>query len=318
MLRLTHPDQLPEPLRQRGTVVTIGTFDGLHRGHRALLGRVTALAAERDLASVALTFHPHPLEVLHPERCPEMIVSTGQRLDLLESVGLDVAVAQQFTVELAQQSPREFVEGTYVRDLGARAVVVGRDSRFGRGNVGTVDILRELGEELGFETVVLDDVGDEAVERWSSTAVRAALARGEVDEAARQLGRLHALRGTVVHGEHRGRELGFPTANLSADTEGLVPADGVYAGWLVRCDLPAGAADARLPAAVSVGTNPTFDGQRRTVEAHVLDRSDLDLYGEPVSIELVERLRGMERFDGVPALVEQMALDVQRAREALA
>ncbi|WP_462417776.1 bifunctional riboflavin kinase/FAD synthetase [Kytococcus sp. Marseille-QA3725] len=317
MLRLTHPDQVPDEIRRRGTAVTIGTFDGMHRGHRAVLSRLVAEAREHDLASVVLTFHPHPLEVLHPERAPEAVCSLEQRLELLEGAGVDVAVAQVFTHELAAQGPREFVQETYLRHFGMRRIVVGRDSRFGRGNVGTVDTLRELGEELGFEVVVLDDHGEDDVTRWSSTAVRTALREGDPDRAQEHLGRWHAVRGTVVHGEHRGRELGYPTANLSADAEGMVPADGVYAGWLVRSGLPEEAPERRLPAAVSVGTNPTFDGQRRTVEAHVLDR-ELDLYGEPVSIEFVRRLRGMVRFDGVEPLVEQMAADVAAAREVLA
>ncbi|MFC0358572.1 bifunctional riboflavin kinase/FAD synthetase [Kytococcus schroeteri] len=317
MLRLTHPDQVPHEVRRRGTAVTIGTFDGLHRGHRAVLDRLTAEAREHDLASVVLTFHPHPLEVLHPERAPEAVCSLAQRLELLESAGVDVVVAQEFTHELAAQGPREFVEGTYVRDFGMRRIVVGRDSRFGRGNAGTVDTLRELGEEFGFEVVVLEDRGESGVTRWSSTAVRSALRDGRVDLAAEHLGRPHTVRGTVVHGDHRGRELGFPTANLSADAEGMVPADGVYAGWLVLDDAPDEDPGRRLPAAISVGSNPTFDGQRRTVEAHVIDRTGLDLYGRSVGVEFVQRLRGMVRFGGIEPLVEQMTADVAEAREVL-
>lgn len=317
MLRLTHPDQVPDEVRRRGSVVTIGTFDGFHQGHRAVLGRLVSEARDHGLASIVLTFHPHPLEVLHPERAPEAIASLDQRLAHLEEAGVDVTVAQAFTRELAAQSPREFVTETYVRHFGARRVVVGRDSRFGRNNSGDVQTLRELGQELGFEVVVLGDAGDEQTSRWSSTAVRTALSQGDVSEAARHLGRAHAVRGTVVHGERRGRELGFPTANLSADAQGMVPADGVYAGWLVREDLEDHDPERRQPAAISVGTNPTFDGQRRTVEAYVLDRTDLDLYGEPVTLEFTQRLRGMVRYTGVEPLVEQMRADVQQAREVL-
>ncbi len=317
MLRLTHPDQVPDEIRERGTIVTIGTFDGMHKGHQALLARLVEQARELDLASVVLTFHPHPLEVLHPERAPEAVCSLEQRLEHLERAGVDVAVAQAFTHELAAQTPREFVEETYVRHFAMRRIVVGRDSRFGRKNAGTVDTLAELGAEFGFTVDVVDDVGDSETTRWSSTAIRTALSEGRIEAAGEHLGRHHAVRGTVVHGERRGRELGFPTANLSADAEGMVPADGVYAGWLVRDRLPLDDPERRQPAAISVGSNPTFDAHRRTVEAYVLDRTDLDLYGEPVSIEFVQRLRGMVRYEGVEPLIAQMTADVAAAREVL-
>ncbi len=229
----------------------------------------------------------------------------------------------EFTREFAQQTPEEFVRRTFVEALGAVAVVVGRDTRFGVRNSGDVETLRELGDLHGFEVVILDDIGDsggDAVEatRWSSTQLRAELLDGSVAHAAQILGRPHRVTGTVVHGDHRGRELGYPTANLSQDHEGLVPADGVYAGWLLRLDRAVGDVDRSLPAAVSVGTNPTFDGQQRRVEAYVLDRTDLDLYGERVAVEFVERLRPTLRFEGIEPLVEQMAQDVTRCREILA
>jgi riboflavin kinase/FMN adenylyltransferase len=186
-------------------------------------------------------------------------------------------------------------------------------------NSGDVETLRELGTVHGFDVVALEDIGEGAAPgaRWSSTQLRAELLEGKVSHAAQILGRPHRVTGRVVHGDHRGRELGFPTANLSPEHEGLVPADGVYAGWLVRPDLDASAPDRTLPAAVSVGTNPTFDGHQRRVEAYVLDRTDLDLYGERVAVEFVARLRPTLKFDSVDALIAQMGQDVQRCRQIL-
>nr|WP_218885187.1 bifunctional riboflavin kinase/FAD synthetase [Kineococcus aurantiacus] len=299
------------------SVVTIGNFDGVHRGHAAVLGEVVGLARDRGLAAVAVTFDPHPLQVLHPERAPGLLTGLEHRLDLLAGAGLDAVLVMPFTRELAAWSPERFVRDVFVDALRARVVVVGHDVRFGEGNSGDLATMQELGARWGFEVRVLQDLGDrDDAPRWSSTAVRAALAAGEVDRAARMLGHPHRVTSTVVHGDHRGRELGYPTANLDTDgAEGLVPADGVYAGWLTR---PGGE---RLAAAVSIGTNPTFDGVRRQVEAFCLDQEGrpggLDLYGERVDLDLVARLRPTLRFDGVEALVEQMERDVARCRELL-
>jgi riboflavin kinase/FMN adenylyltransferase len=301
------------------TVVTLGNFDGVHRGHREVLARVVREAASRGATPVAVTFEPHPVAVLHPERAPAMIMSLEQRLDALESVGLAAVLVLEFTREFAQQTPEEFVEGTFVDGLKAVAVVVGKDTRFGVRNSGDVETLRSLGAQHGFEVLALDDIGEAAPEgrRWSSTQLRAEILDGKVKHAAEIMGRPHQVTGTVVHGDHRGRELGFPTANLSQDHAGLVPSDGVYAGWLVRLDLEDGATDHVLPAAISVGTNPTFDGHQRRVEAYVLDRTDLDLYGERVAIDFVSHLRPTLRFESIEALVEQMREDVVRCREIL-
>jgi riboflavin kinase/FMN adenylyltransferase len=306
-------DDVPDDLGP--TVVTLGNFDGVHRGHRAVLGRVVAEARDRGLLAVAVTFEPHPVAVLHPDRAPAMITSLDQRLDQLEAVGIRGTLISRFTTEFARQTPEEFVVGTFVKGLHADVVVVGRDTRFGYRNSGDVETLRALGTEHGFEVVTLADVGEGT--RWSSTQVRGELQRGEVAHAAEILGRPHRVSGVVVHGDHRGRELGFPTANLSQDHEGLVPADGVYAGWLVRLDRDPSAPDHTLPAAISVGTNPTFDGQQRRVEAYVLDRTDLDLYGERVAVEFVEHLRPTLRFETITELTEQMEQDVARCREIL-
>lgn len=300
------------------SVVTLGNFDGVHAGHRAVLGEVVTRARAADARAVAITFDPHPLQVLHPDRAPGLITSLRQRLELMAATGLDAVLVMEFTRELATWSPEEFVERVMVRALGASVVVVGRDTRFGHRNSGDVDTLRGLGSRLGFDVEVLGDrVPESGERRWSSSWVRELLHAGEVADAAEVLARPHRLTGVVVHGDHRGRELGFPTANLAMPVEGLVPADGVYAGWMLRDTLSENHPDRLLPAAVSIGTNPTFDGVVRRVEAYVLDRTDLNLYDERVSLELVSRLRATERFDSVDALVHQMHADVEACRRVL-
>lgn len=319
MHRWTSLDDVPADFGR--TVATLGNFDGVHRGHRAVLRTVTEHAARRGLRSVAVTFDPHPVAVLHPERAPEEIAGLEHRLVLLEEVGLDGVVVLEFTREYAQLSPEDFVVETFVDGLRADVVVVGQDTRFGLHNSGDVDTMRELGQRHGFEVVVQDTAGehDEGVRSWSSTALRRAIAEGDMATATQILDRPHRVSGEVVHGHHRGRELGYPTANLEPESEGMVPADGVYAGWLERPALPADHPDRRLPAAISVGTNPTFDDVvQRTVEAYVLDRTDLDLYGEVVWVDFVQRLRGNVRFESVEALMTQIADDVDRARSLLA
>ncbi len=297
-------------------VVTLGNFDGVHRGHRAVLNVVVSEAVNRKLSSVAVTFHPHPIAVLFPEKAPAELTSLEQRLDLLGETGLDAVLVLEFTREFAAQTPAQFVDAVFVRSLGAELVVVGTDTRFGVRNSGTVQTLVDLGAERGFGVIPVADVGDSG--RWSSTRVRALVAAGDVAGAAELLGRCPRVDGTVVHGDHRGRLLGFPTANLGDPIDGLVPADGVYAGWLTRLARPSGAPDRVLPAAISIGTNPTFDGTSRRVEAYVLDRTDLDLYGERVAYEFVRMLRPTLRFDGIEPLVEQMHADVAQCRSTLA
>lgn len=316
MHRWTDPDQTPEGLRP--CVATFGNFDGVHLGHRAVLTRLAAEGSERGLPAVAVTFDPHPAAVFHPERGRDLIAPGPLREDLLATTGLDGLLVLDFTLEFAQQTAEEFVRHTFVETLRAALLVVGEDTRgFGKGYTGDADTLRELGQAYGFEVVVLEDLGDAEDPRWSSSAVRAHLAAGEVADAARILGRPHKVVGTVVHGAHRGRELGYPTANLAQDALGLVPADGVYAGWLTRLDLEDAELERTLPAAVSVGSNPTFDGTVRTVEAYVLDRTDLELYGEQVAVEFVERIRPTERFESVEELLTAMAGDVEQCRKVL-
>jgi riboflavin kinase/FMN adenylyltransferase len=312
--RWTDPAQTPDALRP--CVATFGNFDGVHLGHRAVLARLLAEASERALPSVAVTFDPHPATIFHPESV-ELIAPGRLRDELLASAGIDGLLVLDFTPEFAQQTAEEFIVHTFVETLGVKAIVVGEDARgFGRGYTGDVSTLTALGEEHGFDVVVLDDLGNG--ERWSSSAVRRHLAAGEVADAATILGRPHRMTGTVVHGAHRGRELGYPTANLAPDSLGLVPADGVYAGWLTRVGKPADDPERTLPAAISVGTNPTFDGTLRTVEAYVLDRTDLDLYDEEVTIEFVEHIRPTLRFDSIEELLEAMAGDVAKCRQVLA
>lgn len=314
MQHWTSPSDTPPQLRP--CVATFGNFDGVHRGHRAILDELTRQGRERDLPAVAVTFDPHPVEVMHPERAPEIISPGPLRDELLEQAGVAGLLSLPFTTEFAQTSAVDYVVDTFVTGLQAQALVVGADTRgFGAGYTGDVDLLRSLGEEHGFDVVVIEDQGE--TERWSSSAVRTHLAAGEVAAASSILGRPHRVVGTVVHGHHRGRELGYPTANLGADSLGLVPADGVYAGWLVRLDLPEGDPERRLPAAISVGTNPTFDGQVRVVESYVLDRTDLDLYGERVAVDFVGHVRPTLRFDSIDELLVAMARDVERTRDLL-
>lgn len=301
---------VPEDLG--GTVVTIGTFDGVHRGHQAVLRRTVEAARERGLVSVAVSFDPHPATVHRPEQRLALITALPDRLERLAETGLDAVLLLEYTLDFARTGAEEFVRRYFAGLLHARHVVVGEDSRFGWQNTGDVALLRRLGPELGFTVDVVADLTSGG-RRWSSTWVRELLAAGDVRGAAEVLGRNHRLRGVVVHGHRRGRELGYPTANLAPHDLAVVPADGVYAGWLLRP-----ARGERLPAAISIGSNPTFhDGVARTVEAHVLGRDDLDLYDEEVVVELVEHLRPMVAFAGVPDLVAQMADDVARAAAVL-
>lgn len=301
------------------SVVAIGKFDGVHSGHRAVIDRAGAAAAEAHARTVAVTFDRNPLALLRPELCPESLVSVDQKIALLAESGIDATLLLTFDRALADLSPEEFVEHVLVEALGAVVVLVGDDFRFGRGGAGSPALLAEMGERLGFRVEVIGDVQGGG-RRVSSTWVRELLEAGAVEDAARLLGRPHAVRGTVVHGLKRGRELGFPTANLSLDAEGMIPADGVYAGWLV--DEGVGRSETqprtRYPAAISIGTNPTFDDvPTRQVESYVLDKTDLDLYGHTVQVQFTHRIRGMAAFQGIDALIDQIAQDVADVRAAL-
>jgi len=313
VLRWTDLSQIPQGYGP--SVVTLGNFDGVHKGHRAVLSTVVQRARISGARAVAVTFEPHPVAVLHPERAPQIITSPDQRLELLSATGLDAVLVMEFTRDFAQWTPERFVVEVFVKALGASVVVVGEDTRFGVRNSGDVDTLRQLGAQHGFEVLTLADVGNGG--RWSSSRVRALVTAGDVAGAAEILGHRHRVSGEVVHGDHRGRELGYPTANLCRQSAGLIPADGVYAGRLIRPTLPEGDLDRALPAAISIGTNPTFAGTDRRVEAYVLDRTDLDLYGETVIVEFVQRLRATEKFDTIEDLLLQIADDVGRCRRVM-
>ncbi|WP_169581478.1 bifunctional riboflavin kinase/FAD synthetase [Microbacterium thalassium] len=307
------------------SVVVIGKFDGVHSGHRAVIAKARVDAAAAGARVVAVTFDRNPLALLRPDICPDSLVGVEQKLRLLAEAGVDATLVLTFDRALADLDARSFVEHVLVGALGVQIVMVGSDFRFGRGGAGTPDLLAHLGRDFGFDVDVVDDVrAIEAGRRVSSTWVRELLTDGDVAGAARLLGRAHAVRGEVVHGLKRGRELGFPTANLAADLEGFIPAEGVYAGWLVDEGPPpadhAGEPrrSIRYPAAISIGTNPTFDDvHARQVEAYVLDETDLDLYGHTVEIEFVARIRGMVAFDGIQPLIAQMTDDVANVRAEL-
>lgn len=303
--RLGSPRGLPvrvesASVSERGTVLVIGNFDGVHRGHQALL----AAARERGDRVVAVTFEPHPMTVIRPDLAPKLLTAPAERDALLRRHGADDVISVGFDEAVAHWSPAEFVDRV-LRPQEPSLVIVGENFRFGHRAAGSVADIEAAG--IPVAPLSLLQVGRAPV---SSTAVRAALARGDVDTAAEQLGRPFTYCGTVVKGDQRGRELGFPTANLAVPADRMVPSDGVYAGWLTA------GAD-RWAAAISVGTNPTFAGTEHRVESYVLDRDDLELYGVHVCVEFAARLRGMVTFDGLDGLVAQMREDVRQARNVL-
>ncbi|PDQ34842.1 MAG: bifunctional riboflavin kinase/FMN adenylyltransferase [Candidatus Lumbricidophila eiseniae] len=321
------------------TAVAIGKFDGVHRGHQAVLARLVALARRDRLMSIVLTFDRNPLELFAPDRAPTPLVSPSQRLALLAASGVDATVVVPFNRDFAARSATDFVDQVLVERLHAAVVLVGRDFRYGARAAGNVAQLAAAGTALGFAVQLVDDVDvavgtstpshsvlvepgfplegeggvvreDPASTRISSTLIRELLTAGDVGAASGLLGRLPRVSATIVHGAARGRELGFPTANLSPIVEGFIPADGVYAGWLTD-------GGTKYPAAISVGNNPTFEGMpQRQVEAYVLDET-LELYGHLVDIDFAQRLRGQIEFTAVPELIEQIAADVAATREFL-
>jgi riboflavin kinase/FMN adenylyltransferase len=263
-----------------------------------------------ELPIVAVTFDPHPLAVIAPGHAPRRLTTLQRRVELLRAHGADEVRVLAFDAEMAGWSPEEFMRTVIVEQLRASLVVVGDNFRFGHKAAGNVELLKAAGLQHGFDVEGLAIVNDGGA--LSSTRVRELVAAGDLVGAAVVLGRPHEVSGVVRRGDQRGRDLGFPTANVPVDESYAVPPDGVYAGRVVRAD------GERLPAAISVGTNPTFDGAERRVESYVLDRTDLDLYDESIRVEFVERLRGMVKYEGIDALVAQMHDDVERARGLLA
>jgi riboflavin kinase/FMN adenylyltransferase len=297
------------------SVVTIGEFDGVHRGHQRDVATARQAAADLGLPVVVVTFDPHPAEVVRPGSHPALLCTARRRLQLLAALGVNAVCVIPFTLEFSRLGPDEFVRTVLVDRLQAARVVVGVNFRFGHKAAGDVPLLAELGEKYEFAVTGVPLLSENGV-TVSSTGIRSLLTDGLVAAAAEQLGRPHRVEGVVVRGYQRGRALGFPTANLEPPAHTAIPADGIYAGWLVSLD-SAGLETERWPAAISVGTNPTFDGEDRTVEAHALDRDDLDLYGVHVAIDFVARLRATVRFDTVEALVRQMHIDIGDARRLL-
>ncbi len=294
------------------SVVTIGVFDGVHRGHQRIVAEAVERKAALGLPLVVVTFDPHPDEVIRPGSHPPLLCTPRFRAELLGRLGADAVCVLPFTQEFSQLPAEDFVKSVLVDGLHAAAVVIGENFRFGHKAAGNVTLLGELGEKYDFVAQGVSLLADHGI-TVSSSWIRDLLSAGEVAAAAADLGRPHRVEGIVVRGHQRGRALGFPTANAQPPPHTAIPADGVYAGWLASLDLE-GAEAERWPAAISVGTNPTFDGVERTVEAYALDRDDLDLYGVHVAIEFAERIRGQIRFGSVQDLVEQMGRDVAQAR----
>ncbi|MDQ6798159.1 MAG: bifunctional riboflavin kinase/FAD synthetase [Actinomycetota bacterium] len=310
---VTDPPDVPE--LATGSALTIGAFDGVHRGHQAVLAETRRLADDEGLPTVVVTFDRHPASVVRPESAPLLLTDVDQKLEILDATGLvDWAVLVTFDAARATEEATDFVGRLLVGTLGARLVVVGEDFHFGRGRRGNVDLLRTLGADLGFDVVGLGLVPAPGLTGpVSSTAVRQLVTAGEVSAAQDLLGRSYEVRGTVVDGDHRGRELGYPTANVAVPPEILLPGDGIYAGWYLDGD------GCERAAAISVGRRLTFHdaAESPVLEAHLLD-FDGDLYGRSAGVRFVSRLRGEERFESADALVSQMAVDVEATRRTLA
>ena len=302
-----YPPGLPG---DRGTVATVGTFDGVHLGHWTVLQEIRRRAEAADRRSILVTFDPHPLRIVRPEHAPLLLTTPVEKKEILAESGLDYAVFLSFTEALSRYEPRRFVEEILVGRLGVEELVIGYDHGFGRDREGDPAALRRMGEELGFTVDVVDPVSAEG-DAVSSTRVRALLLDRQVAEARKCLGRPYSIRGVVVRGDGRGKGLGFPTANLRvAERDKLVPPQGIYA---VRGVLRRGTFDGAL----HLGPRPTFRGSPPSIELHLMDFDD-DIYGEEVRVDFVEHLRRIEPFTTVEALVEQIRLDVDRAREILA
>lgn len=299
--------------------MTIGVFDGVHRGHRRLIENAIEEARRRGVPAVLMTFDPHPSEVVRPGSHPPQLTTLTRRAELAEELGIDVFAVMPFTPAMAAQPAEDFVHSTLVEQLHVAAVVVGDNFTFGHRALGNVGLLAELGQRFGFSVDAVSLLTEKSV-TYSSTYIRSCVDAGEMGAASEALGRPHRVEGVVVRGDGRGRELGFPTANVAPPMFAAIPADGVYAAWFTVLGMGPVVGQVvpgeRYPAAVSVGTNPTFSGRTRTVEAFVLDTS-ADLYGQHVAVDFVERIRGMERFGSLEGLLAAMRGDVERTRVIL-
>ena len=295
-------------------VAPLGTFDGVHMGHQAVLGRTVMEARRRAVSSAVVTFTGHPAEVLRPESAPLLLTDLDQRLELSAACGLDTAYLVDFDEEVAGWSAEKFMADALVGQLGAVALVVGPDAHFGNRREGNLEFLRAAGPGLGLEVVLVDEAREMplTLESISSTAIRRALRGGDVAQAARMLGRLYAVSGEVIMGDQRGRTIGFPTANISLSKDRAWPSDGVYAGWFERAD------GSSHPCAVNIGRRPTFHlhAECSLLEAHLID-FDADLYGESCTVSFVDFLRSERRFDGVESLVAQLKDDIAETRRVL-
>jgi riboflavin kinase/FMN adenylyltransferase len=304
----------PPPWPGERTVVTIGAYDGVHLGHQAVIAEVKRLAARERARSVVLTFDRHPATIVRPESAPQLLTSPDQRLELLAATGLDGTVVLQFDEAQSKETPESFIERVLIGGLAVKVVVVGEDFHFGSHREGNVRLLEAYGADHDFvvDPVLLVARTDGIEEPISSTAIRRALAGGEVELAARMLGRLHEVRGKVVRGDQRGRLLGFPTANVEVPNSVCMPADGVYAGWYERPD------GAVHPCAINLGRRPTFyeHADHSLLEAHLLDFSG-ELYGERAEVRFAHFLRSERKFDGIDALRAQLVHDVDHARHLL-
>ena len=307
MITVSEVSAVPESLKP--TVVTIGKFDAIHLGHQELLRETIEIAEEHMLVPAVVTFDRHPSELLNPGHAPQPVIGANQKKELLDQAGIELMVALAFDDSLAQLSPEDFVSEVLVDGLNAKVVIIGDGFRFGAEAKGDVGLLKELGEQYGFTVRVMAPVEiDGSV--VSTSRVRELLLTGEVAAVARLLGRRHATTGMVEHGLKIGREIGFPTANMARDSEGFLPRDAVYAGWLY-------ADGERYMAALSVGINETFTAVPRLIEAHVIGVTGLDLYDKLVTVEYVEFIRLAAKFNGVEDLVAEINRDLEKIKEIL-
>ena len=305
-------------------VLTIGVFDGVHRGHAELIARAVKSGRARGVPTVLMTFDPHPMEVVFPGSHPAQLTTLTRRAELAEELGIDVFLVMPFTPDFMKLTPERYVHELLLERLHVLDVVVGDNFTFGKKAGGNVATLRKAGERFGFAVESVSLVADEhqsGTVTFSSTYIRACVDAGDVVAAAEALGRPHRVEGVVVRGDGRGRGLGYPTANVASPMHSAIPADGVYAGWFTVLGHGPGAGSVvpgqRYSAAVSIGTNPTFSGRTRTLEAYVLDTA-ADLYGQHVAVDFVARIRGQEKFGSVDDLIAAMGRDTEKARSILA